>query len=172
MSKRAPQFEKKERNYYPTPATAVRPLLPFLSPVTMFYEPCAGDGSLADELVWNGHICVRMSDIAPQRDDIVERDALQFRNIIGSCFITNPPWDVEVMHPILEHLTSIKPVWFLLYADWLFTRQAGPYIPMASHIVAVGRVKWFPDSPHQGKDNTCWVRFDRAHAAGPTFYGR
>jgi hypothetical protein len=57
-------------------------------------------------------------------------------------------------------------------ADWKQTRQAAPYLPHCSDIVAIGRVKWFPGSKHTGKDNARWYRFDSRHAAGPVFHWR
>ena len=50
MSKRAGQFERRPNDYYPTPESAVGPLLPHLAPATRFIEPCAGDGALIDHL--------------------------------------------------------------------------------------------------------------------------
>jgi hypothetical protein len=172
MGKRS-SFEKRARGMYLTPQEAIPPLLPFLGQRTTFYEPCAADGMLARMLEDHGHFCTGMSDIVPLSPAVCQQDAMDLSFTMASCFITNPPWDVAVMQPLLRHLMAIKPVWFLLYADWLFTRQAGPYWPHATHIVAIGRLKWIPDSPHSGKENACWVRFQENHTTeGPTFYGR
>ena len=46
MGKRS-NFERIERDYYPTPYEAVLPLIPHLKRhgIETFAEPCAGDGS-------------------------------------------------------------------------------------------------------------------------------
>jgi hypothetical protein len=58
----------------------------------------------------------------------------------------------------------------LLDADWAHTKQAAPFLPSCSDIVAIGRVKWFPDSKFSGKDNCSWYRFAADHAGGPIFH--
>jgi hypothetical protein len=71
----------------------------------------------------------------------------------GQFIITNPPWDRTILHEMIPHFTSMRPTWLLFDADWLFTLQ--------SEVVAVGRVKWIPDSKSQGKDNASWYYFDQ-----------
>ena len=34
-------------------------------------------------------------------------------------------------------------------------------LPYCQKIQSVGRVKWFPETPHTGKDNVCWYLFDQ-----------
>lgn len=176
MSKRATKFERSPGDFYPTPAKAVAPLLPYLNPRTRFYEPCAGDGSLVRALVDAGHICLGASDIEPQHMWISKFDILTLEACLtpshDRCFITNPPWERDLLHKILERLPAILPTWLLIDADWLFTKQAAPYWPRATLIVAVGRVRFIPDSKHDGYDNTCWVRFEAKHLGGPRFVGR
>jgi hypothetical protein len=88
-------------------------------------------------------------------------------------FISNTPWRVDVLHPIIANLSSQLPAWLLLYSDWLFTKQAIPFLPRLRDVVAIGRVRWIPDSKHDGKDNACWLRFSHPdpHAAS-RFFGR
>ena len=49
MGKRS-NFERIERDFYPTPFEAVEPLIPHLPDKFTFAEPCAGDGSLTRHL--------------------------------------------------------------------------------------------------------------------------
>ena len=95
MSKRAPQFDRRPRDFYPTPAAAVFPLLRHVLPGTAFYEPCAGDGALVDHLTQHGLICTGASDIEPQRDDIRRIDAFDLTESDlreADCIISNVPW--------------------------------------------------------------------------------
>ena len=88
-------------------------------------------------------------------------------------FITNPPWSRDILHPMIMHLSAIRPTWLLFDADWMHTKQAAPYLPYCKKIVSVGRVKWIPKSPHSGMDNCAWYLFDAdAGQRSIDFYGR
>lgn len=171
MGKRS-NFERAPRDFYPTPAEAVVPLLPFLPQGTRFCEPCAGDGALMDHLTAAGHICARARDIEPRRDDIEQKDALTTLTGNIDCFITNPPWDRKILHPLIVHLSHQAPTWLLFDADWMHTRQSAPFMPILRKIVSVGRVKWIPDSPFTGKDNCAWYLFDAGGVRPVEFHGR
>lgn len=171
MGKRS-SFKRLKGDYYKTPLAAVQPLLPFLLPRTRFCEPCAGDGRLVKYLENAGHRCAAAWDVKPRAQFVVKHDARtrQIGNI--DCFITNPPWTREILHLIIDNLSEQHRTWLLFDADWMHTRQASPYLPTCSKIVSVGRVKWIENSPHVGKDNCCWYRFDPGHKTGPKFIGR
>lgn len=174
MGKRS-NFERIPRDFYPTPESAVLPLLPHLAPGTRFCEPCAGDGRLIDHLTAAGHHCAGAWDIEPRRDDIDKIDASQ--RLIGNidCFITNPPWSRPVLHELISHLAWQHPTWLLFDADWMHTKQSAPFMPLLRAVVSVGRVKWIEDSPFTGKDNCCWYLFHGKRGAleyPAHFYGR
>ena len=171
MGKRS-DFERIPRDFYPTPETAVLPLLPHLAPGTRFAEPCAGDGRLIDHLRRAGHVCEWASDIEPRRDDIHENDAETCGIGAADCYITNPPWDRKVLHPIILNLSRHAPTWLLFDADWMHTKQSAPFMPLLKKIVSVGRVKWIEDSPHTGKDNCCWYLFDASEETAAQFNAR
>lgn len=175
MGKRS-DFERIPRDFYPTPAEAVRPLLPHLAPGHSFAEPCAGDGALIRHLEAAGHRCGYAADIEPRapgikKADALEATAMQF-GLGWGIIITNPPWDRKVLHPLIVHLSDLAPTWLLFDADWVHTRQAAPYLPRLRKIVSVGRVKWIADSPFTGKDNCAWHLFDKPGAAPAVFIGR
>lgn len=171
MGKRS-DFERIPRDFYPTPLSAVIPLLPHLSPATLFCEPCAGDGRLIDHLVSAGHICASAWDIEPLRQDIKRQDASEGIASGIECFITNPPWNRPILHNLIEHLSTQAPTWLLFDSDWVHTKQSQPLLHKLVKIVSVGRVKWIEGSKMTGKDNCCWYLFD-AKANGPTtFIGR
>lgn len=163
MGKRS-NFERNERDFYPTPFEAVLPLLPHLEPGTAFVEPCAGDGALIRHLESAGHVCTRAYDLEPLADGIAKRDALDVCNPLGTLFITNPPWDRAFLHPLIRHLIQDGEAWLLFDADWMHTVQAGPFEAMLRAVVSVGRVKWMPDSDSTGKDNAAWYKFGAPRA--------
>jgi len=166
MGKRS-SFERREADFYPTPAKAVLPLVPFLRGIRTFAEPCAGEGDLVRHLESFGLRCVYAGDIS------IGQDAFALDSY-GACdsIITNPPWSRDVLHGLITHFQNIAPTWLLLDSDWAQTKQAAPFLPSCSDIVAIGRVKWIEGSAHCGKDNACWYKFDSRHTAGPVFHWR
>lgn len=170
MGKRS-DFERIPKDKYFTPKPAVEPLLAHLKPNSTFVEPCAGDGALIRHLEDVGHKCHYACDIEPNAHHIAKRDALKISHVAADYVITNPPWDRKVMHPMIEHFVSLSPTWLLFDANWLFTKQASPYMRWCSKIVTIGRVKWFEDSKMTGKDDSVWGLFEK-DATETRFYPR
>lgn len=172
MGKRS-DFKRVERDFYQTPEHAVRPLIPFLSNVQRYCEPCAGKGALVSHLS-DVVECSAAYDIVPLQNFIDPLDALDLTEQHlnnADVIITNPPWARPILHPMIEHFAALRPTWLLFDADWMHTKQSQPFIPMLRKIVSIGRVKWF-DNVH-GKDNSCWYLFDRQSDPNPPrFYGR
>ena len=68
MGKRS-EFERIPRDFYPTPYSAVEPLIAHLPEWYTFMEPCAGDGRLIDHLESNGEALVVFDKIKLARTD-------------------------------------------------------------------------------------------------------
>lgn len=167
-------FERNPRDFYPTPREAVLPLLDFLPKNATFAEPCCGEFDLVLALEMYDRRCNFSSDIEARDDLVYVLDALELtEKEVEKCdyIITNPPWDRKILHPMINHFRSLKPTWLLFDSDWAHTRQASPYLPFCSDIVAVGRVKWIPGSKHTGKDNCCWYKFINQETE-TVFHGR
>lgn len=173
MGKRS-DFKRVERDYYPTPFEAVKPLIPHLPPNGFTYcEPCAGDGRLVGHLLSASGHCIKAVDIEPQTDWVERADALEMLVHDVDFFITNPPWDRKILHPLITHLSMQAPTWLLFDADWAHTRQSIPYMSICKKIVSVGRVKWIEGSKMTGKDNCAWYLFDLYDRCNYSkFYGR
>ena len=172
MGKRS-DFERIERDFYPTPYSAVSPLIAHLpqKPFT-FVEPCAGDGRLIDHLGLHNGMCIHASDIEPQSDEIMEMDCVDV-NAKAQYIITNPPWNRKILHPMIEHFSNIAPTWFLFDSDWMHTKQSIPFLTKLKKVVSIGRVKWIEGSSSVGKDNCCWYLFDNTDMVKPIeFWGR
>lgn len=154
MGKRS-DFPKIPKDAYMTiDRRAVRPLLDWYGAMKFsFYEPCVGNGDLVKLLVSNNQRwCVGQSD-----EELDARTTQYFTE--ADCFITNPPWSVELLHPIIENLREQKPTWLLFYSDWMFTAQSNPYIKYCKTILPVGRLRWIPGTKDVGKDNCAWYQF-------------
>lgn len=175
MGKRS-EFERVERDFYPTPYEAVVPLLPHLCDHTEYAELCCGDADLIMHLNKNGHNCGFASDIETKQSCALNLSFDQIElEYIEHCshIITNPPWDRKILHPMIEHFCNMKPTWLLFDADWMHTRQSSRFMPWLVKVVSVGRVKWIPDSKMTGKDNCAWYLFDARHNGMITeFVGR
>ena len=122
MGKRS-DFGRHPRGLYPTPVSAVQPLLPHLPAVVQFDEPCAGDGALVQHLEVAGHSLGIASDIQPMAHGILKYDAHVIVQFNGDMFITNPPWPEpnrrgDPTLTILMHLSSLAPTWLLLIWEW------------------------------------------------------
>ena len=142
MGKRS-DFERKPRDFYPTPFAAVEPLIEHLPRKFAFSEPCAGDGQLCRHLEYFGGVCMWASDIEPQLAGIAKNDFSEigdFEIMESGFIITNPPWNRTILHPIIEHFAPKKPTWLLFDADWVHTKQSVPYIKYLHRIVSVGRI--------------------------------
>ena len=135
MGKRS-DYPRRERDFYPTPESAVLPLLDELRPETVFDEPCCGDGSLVRALESHS-------------------DAM--------CFITNPPWSRPILHDMILHLSKLRPTWLLIDAGWMHTKQSIQFMDYCLKIVSIGRVKWIEGSKHTGKDDCVWMHFDHRY---------
>ena len=172
MGKRS-DFERIPRDYYPTPYQAVLPLVEHLPEWYTFTEPCAGDGRLIDHLEKHGGTCTQAYDVEPRNDRVVECDAMLLKQVNTPFFITNPPWDRKILHPLIEHLSSMAPTWLLFDSDWMHTKQSIPFLTKLKKVVSIGRVKWIEGSNSVGKDNCCWYLFDNKDMVKPIeFWGR
>lgn len=179
MGKRS-DYERRPRDYYPTPLDAVKPLVLHLPKQFTFVECCAGNSDLTNHIEQlTDSECLSEYDLEPQNEDVEEFDALELteKQLYGcDLIITNPPWDRSkksgyLMHELLVRCSDLRPTWFLLDSDWAYTVQASDFIKnRCQKIVSIGRVKWFGNT--SGKDNASWYLFDK-NKTGPTeFYGR
>jgi len=175
MGKRS-DFVRVDRDFYPTPIEAVRPLIPHLPDKGLFAEPCAGDGRLIrhiEELTKQRLLGYWMTDIEPMADFVGDGDAITDKIVGCDVCITNPPWNRKILHPIIENLSNQLPTWLLFDADWMHTKQSIPFLTNLKKVVSIGRVKWIEDSKSVGKDNCCWYLFHKTDKVEPIqFWGR
>ena len=161
-------FRRLEHDLYDTPAEAVWELLKELEDPTRFVEPCVGNGSLVGHLKRAGHVLVGAYDLPD--DARVKRYDLP----AGAEFITNPPYwgQPRDLHPLIANLSSQAPTWLLMASDWLINEGSAAMMPRLRRVVAVGRVKWMPDTKFTGFDNAVWCRFGLPRDEEPRFINR
>ena len=177
MAKRS-EYPRRDRDFYPTPESAVIPLAPHLpTETTAYWEPCAGDGALVRALDthWGYGTCTRATDIKPQQSWITRQDAFDVSECLTSSInITNPPWPSRRGQPTLDmilHLSAMAPTWMLLSADFAHNAYFKDVAGICDKIVSVGRVSWL-ENGIRGKDNAAWYRFAKNHIGATRFFGR
>ncbi len=171
MGKRS-NFKRRPQDAYDTPESAVQPLLPHLPSPLRYWEPCAGSGRLMQAL--SG--CCKATDITPREWFVDEFDGLDLTlemldRFDANLIITNPPWTRQILHPMIDRFSTLRPTWLLFDADWMHTKQAIPYLAYCQKIVSVGRVSWM-ENETSGKDNCAWYLFDQSAQASTQFIGR
>jgi hypothetical protein len=175
MSKRSEgQHEPPPRGFVPTPLKAFEPLAPYLPPGCQVIEPMAGDGALCAHLYETGCEIVAATDIAPQHPNVAQMDVMDY-DLVNTpkidYFVSNPPWPEPRKNglptlPIINHLRNIAPTLLLLPSDFMFNVYAAEVMGYCGAVIAVGRVKWIPDSPHEGYDNAAWYLFGKNDNGG------
>jgi hypothetical protein len=164
------EFERIRRDDYPTPASAVEPLLPHLKPHTRYIEPCAGHGCLVQHLGAAGHVLVRAYDLP------VDARVARYDVPKNALFCSNPPYHGRPgdLHPLIVNVSDQAAFWALLQLDWTSNISSGVLMrERARLVVAIGRIRWFEDSAFSSYENYCWIRFERpAPGAVTLFVGR
>ena len=179
MSKRAFQnYPRNPRDLYKTPEHAVLPLVPHLSGVDSFDEPCAADGGLVRHIQKHtGLICNRASDIEPQAPGIKKQDLFKISKTKSKIFISNTRWPMphqkgEPAISMILHLSNIAPAWLIYSADMAHNVYfAEKLAQRCVKIVAAGRVSWMHNGDG-GFDNAAWYLFDKTHDQGIAFVER
>lgn len=175
MAKRS-EFPRRERDFYPTPESAVLPLVPHLPPAATYWEPCAGEGHLilALQKHWNGTPVSPSDAYAPDSGAIRKIDLFDVTTPPAGLIITNPPWPQRKGQPTLDmihHLSAMAPTWMLLSSDFAHNAYFREVAPLCDKIVSVGRVSWMENGV-SGKDNAAWYRFTKNHIGATRFFGR
>src|SRR5579859_6217478 len=123
-------------------------------------------------IIPHGFQCQDAMDIEPRDAEVWRGDALVDDLGQPEMFITNPPWNLAILHPLIERLSDIAPTSLLFDADWVHTKQSIPYLPRLRRIVSVGRVIWIPGTKMTGKDNCAWHLFTTPSDQPATFHVR
>jgi hypothetical protein len=126
-------FRKARGGLLSEPREAVAPLIPYLHGIQRFAEPCARDGDLVEHPEAFGLRCLYVGDVRTGQDALA---ADSYGNV--DAIITDPPHSRELMHRLIAHFQRIAPTWLLIDYDWASTKQAAPFLPCCSDIVAIG----------------------------------
>lgn len=170
MGKRS-SFERVAKDFYPTiDSRAVKALLPYLPTNFKYAEPCVGLGHMVQQLSSYNFECTYQGDISTGQDamNLTAHD-------IGDAdlFVTNLPWSRDVFEPLVMHLSSIKPLWTLLDAGWIYTARSSEIVKARlTDIIPLPRLRWMEGTTMSGKDDCNWLRFDTNKNKETIFHGR
>lgn len=176
MSQRESGYERKERDFYETPAWATVALLRHLPRTPQcIWEPASGSGKMENALKQSGYF-VFGSDIETGTDFL-----RQHAPVGGGpdAIITNPPYALAtefVAHALrlMEPMRGLVGMLLRTDFDHAKTRQ---YLfsgcpQFAKKVVLTQRIKWFEDSKGQPSFNHAWFIWDWRHAGPPVLaYG-
>ena len=159
MGKRT-SYEKRPRDYWPTPRSAIEPLHDFVRGQT-FVEPCAGAGDIIKGL---GGIseCVGAYDIEPDGPGITRYNALHLSWTMmngADLIITNPPYSWLLLKDMLTWFIELRPTWLLLPSDLSNNKRFQHFMVKCSDMIPVGRVSWL-NNGQSGYENSSWYMFD------------
>lgn len=168
MSQRDSGYERKERDYYETPAWVTEALLPHLEPGCSIWEPACGSGKMVRALADAGHSVVAT-------DIILGVDFLNAIMTGWQAIVTNPPYELalEFIERALD-LTKANDgmVAMLLRTDFdhAKTRQHlfGQSETFTRKLVLTRRIKWFENSTGQPSFNHAWFMWSWKHWGRPT----
>lgn len=147
---RRSNYDKIPRDLYETidPKAIPKNLITHLKGKT-FWEPCVGSGKLVEQLEGIGAKCLGGSDIEPLIDWGVRKDGLSLTedDLSGiDLLVSNPPYTKEVLLPLIEHWSSLRPTWLLLPATFMHVKYAQPYMEKCSNVVSIGRLYFFKNT--------------------------
>lgn len=162
-------FERKPRDFYPTPIEAMYSLLPHLKESFNYFEPTAGNGAIIRHLLAArpGARCIGATDIEPLAPGIEQLDLLKETPVglpMADVAITNLPWERKLLHPMIEAITEHCPLWTIIDSKWVNNESSAPYLKdLCVKVVPIGRVVWEPGTDTAGKVDASWFLFDRSH---------
>src|SRR5919112_788045 len=172
-------YERQEQNFYPTPAWPTEALLRRVRLPKGIWEPCCGNGAMAQVLEAHGH-CVVATDLVDRGYGEAGRDFLAETHLPEgvTAIVTNPPYG-RALYKFIDHALELtRPVGgmvaMLVNIQWLTgaansTRLRHP--AYEALVVLTNRIVWFPDDDSRRRkspqENHCWVVWNWSRIPGP-----
>jgi hypothetical protein len=168
--------KRQPQNFYATPAWVTEALLRSVSLPKGIWEPCCGDGAMAEVLKAHGHNVVS-TDLIDRGYGEGGRDfMLETRLPDGvTAIVTNPPYDKQLLPKFVDHaLELLRPVGgvlvLLMSVQWKTSATNSKRCRVHAYEASVTlskRIRWFPGTKEQPKENHCWLIWDHSRPLGP-----
>lgn len=171
-------YERRERDFYPTPAWVTYALGEKWSLPTEIWEPACGEGDMSRALTAMGHK-VTSTDIEPAPDSGGKVfDFLKDQGIKARAIVTNPPFNLAdqfIVRALAVTQSERGLVAMLLPTDFDHAKKRVPLFSehpkFACKIVLTKRIRWFEGRPEdKGKQpmgNHAWFVWDWKHSGPP-----
>jgi hypothetical protein len=173
--------KRQPQNFYATPPWVTEELLETLRrwgirlPKGKIWEPCCGDGAISRELESRGYSVVS-TDLVYRGYGEGGRDFMKEDRLPDgvTAIVTNPPYGPELPKFVDHALELLRPVGGMLVLlvnnQWktAATNSARCRIPAYEASVTLSkRIRWFPGTKEQPKENHCWLIWDHSRRPGP-----
>jgi len=165
---------RRDKDFYGTiDPDAIPPKFAEMIRGKTYADPMYGNGDLED-LLMDVATCKWRSDIRETvaSSGVMDALSLEKEDLRGVDFVlSNPPYQWDLLKPLLDHLPNLKPTWFLLPADSMHNVRMGPYMRNCAWVVSIGRLYWM-ENKVKGVDNYCWYQFRSSRDYDTRFIGR
>jgi predicted nucleic acid-binding Zn ribbon protein len=181
-------YERQKQNFYRTPAWVTRALLrqPLRLP-NGIWEPCCGDGAMAQVLESHGHQVVA-ADLVDRGYGETGRDFLMESHLPDgvTAIVTNPPYGDDLPKLVDHALELTRPVGgmvaMLVNSQWPYALENSARCRMPAfdmEIKLTDRIVWFPGPDgrparqpdgrkgNRPSENHCWLVGDHSRTPGP-----
>jgi hypothetical protein len=186
MRQRNLDYARQERDFYPTPAWVTEALLRRVSLPNGIWEPCCGNGAMAQVLEAHGHRVVG-TDLMDRGYGEAGRDFLDETRLPDgvTAIVTNPPYGRNLYKFVDHALELTRPVGgmvaMLVNIQWQTGAENSKRLRMPAFdasVILTKRIVWFPGADgrpaKQPQENHCWLVWDWSRPPGParlTFVG-
>ncbi|MGC8542256.1 MAG: hypothetical protein ACP5QA_16750 [Phycisphaerae bacterium] len=181
-------YDRKERDFYATPAWVTEALLRHIKFRGPIWEPCCGTGAMSTVLIRHGYE-VKSTDIADRGFGTAGIDFMSCIAVPSGCrtIITNPPYgdtgshtgqekSSHAMLDFVRHALALSEATdgqlaLLVRLQWIAGKRAADLMSAARFcavITLTKRIQWFDmgDKTNSAQHHHAWVVFDQRYPKG------
>jgi hypothetical protein len=178
MRQRNLDYERQDRDFYPTPAWVTAALLRRIRLPNGIWEPCCGDGAMARVLEAHGHRVVG-TDLVDRGHGEAGRDFLAEPRLPDgvTAIVTNPPYGRRLFEFVDHALELTRPVGgmvaMLVNLQWPAGAENSRRLCIPAFdawVILRNRIAWFPGDDGrpatQPQENHGWLVWDWSRTPG------
>jgi hypothetical protein len=179
MRQRNLGYARQGQDFYSTPAWMTEALLRRVRLPKGIWEPCCGDGAMAQVLEAHGHRVVA-TDLVDRGYGEAGRDFLAETQLPDgvTAIVTNPPYGRRLFEFVDHALELTRPVGgmvaMLVNAQWPYAAVNSKRLLHPAYeasVILTNRIIWFPGADgrpaKQPQENHCWLVWDWSRTPGP-----
>jgi hypothetical protein len=169
-------YARQEQNFYPTPAWVTEALLRRVRLPKRIWEPCCGNGAMAQVLESHGHHVVG-TDLVDRGYGEGGRDFLMESRLPDgvTAVVTNPPYGKTLLPKIVDHALELtRPVGgmvaLLVNVQWQTAAENSKRLRIPAFdasVILTDRIRFIPDTDERPGEDHCWLVWDHSRTPGP-----